>query len=279
MRFPPDRYPLALPIWFAPVGVGLGLVMAFFAQLVVYLVGSSLGSPISNPTPAVALIASATFDVGFVVAALYVCSLRGRPAPAQFGYVPVGWKLGVGAFVVAAVVYYASSELYAALVHLHGTDKLPSSFHVSSSTAAMLGAAAFVCVLAPICEELFFRGFLFGLLRRMHIPVGGRELGPWVAAAIVAVLFGAAHLGSAPAQFLVPLAILGFVLCLLRWRTGSLYPCMALHSFNNALALGVLLSWNLAEVVALILASWTVIAALTLPLSRASIRPAAIPSG
>ena len=53
------------------------------------------------------------------------------------------------------------------------------------------------------------------------------------------ILFGLAHLGSAPSQYLVPLGFLGFVLCLVRWRTGSLYPCMALHSANNALALGV----------------------------------------
>ena len=46
-------------------------------------------------------------------------------------------------------------------------------------------------------------------------------------------------------QYLVPLGFLGFVLCVVRWKTRSLYPCMALHSINNSLALGVnQLNWN-----------------------------------
>ena len=57
------------------------------------------------------------------------------------------------------------------------------------------------------------------------------------------------------------------MLCLVRWRTGSLYPCMALHSANNALALGVnQLNWNAAEIVGLVLASWLVVFAVTAPL-------------
>ena len=44
------------------------------------------------------------------------------------------------------------------------------------------------------------------------------------------------HVGSAPVLDLVPLAVLGFGLCLLYRYTGSLYPCIAAHSLNNSLA-------------------------------------------
>ena len=89
-----------------------------------------------------------------------------------------------------------------------------------------------------------------------------------MAAMVTGILFGLAHTGSAPSQYLVPLGFLGFVLCIVRWRTGSLYPCMALHSANNALALGVKqLSWNAPEIIGLILASWLVIGAITGPLA------------
>ena len=54
----------------------------------------------------------------------------------------------------------------------------------------------------------------------------------------VGLLFGLAHFDSAQPEYLVPLGFLGFVLCIVRWRTGSLYPCMALHSINNCIALG-----------------------------------------
>jgi membrane protease YdiL (CAAX protease family) len=123
-------------------------------------------------------------------------------------------------------------------------------------------------VIAPMAEEFFFRGFFFGALRRWRIKVAGREIGVWVAAVVTGILFGLAHTGSASPQYLVPLGFLGFVLCIVRWRTGSLYPCMALHSINNSLALGVnQVSWNAGEVFALMAASLLVIGAITLPLS------------
>jgi membrane protease YdiL (CAAX protease family) len=123
-------------------------------------------------------------------------------------------------------------------------------------------------VIAPMAEEFFFRGFFFGALRRWRITVAGREIGTWVAAVLTGILFGLAHTGSASPQYLVPLGFLGFVLCLVRWRTASLYPCMALHSINNSLALGVnQVSWNAGEVFALMAGSLLVIGAITLPLS------------
>ena len=126
-------------------------------------------------------------------------------------------------------------------------------------------------MIAPIAEEFFFRGFLFGVLRRMRITVFGREIGTWVAAIITGILFGLAHTGSASSQYLIPLGFLGFVLCLMRWRTGSLYPCMALHSFNNSLALGVnQLHWDAGQIIGLMLGSMLLIAAVTGPLSSPS---------
>ena len=165
--------------------------------------------------------------------------LQGHSRPRDFGFRRVGFRRGFQAFVAAGFGYYFVTWAYAALFKLHGSDKLPSELGVNRSTAALVAAAVFVCVIAPIAEEFFFRGFLFGALRRMRITVFGREIGTWVAAIVTGILFGLAHTGSASSQYLIPLGFLGFVLCLVRWRTGSLYPCMALHSFNNSLALGV----------------------------------------
>ena len=154
-------------------------------------------------------------------------------------------------------------------------DKLPSELGATHSTAALVAASLFVCAVAPICEEFFFRGFVFGALRNIPLRVGRVELGPWIAAVLTGILFGLAHTGSASSQYLVPLGFLGFVLCLVRWRTRSLYPCMALHSANNALALGVnQLSWSALAIVGLVIASWLVIAAVTGPLAPREPRPA-----
>jgi membrane protease YdiL (CAAX protease family) len=256
------------PIWTAPAAVALGFAFGGLATIVVDVVAHAGGSSLTHPPPAVNIIGDVVFDLAFIVAALYLASLRGRPSPAMFGYRPVSWRLAVKAFVLATVGYYGLTAIYGALFQLHGTDKLPSELGAEHSTPALVAASVFVCVIAPIAEEFFFRGFLFGVLRRMRINVAGRDIGTWLAAIITGVLFGLAHTGSAAIQYLPVLAFLGFVLCIVRWRTGSLYPCMALHSANNALALGVnQLQWNAAEIIGLVLASWLVIGAITGPLA------------
>jgi membrane protease YdiL (CAAX protease family) len=166
--------------------------------------------------------------------------------PSEFGFrrfpvVRVLWLLPV-----IAVVYFIGTALYASLLSLHGREQLPSGLGRPSDTAAMIGVGVFVTVIAPIAEEFFFRGFIFGVLRSW---LASRPWGPWAAAMITGVLFGVAHAGSAAAKYLVPLAYLGFLLCILRWKTGSLYPGMALHSVNNALAFGIdELHWDAAKV-------------------------------
>jgi uncharacterized protein len=260
-------------MWTAPRAVLTGLVVGVFGSVIVAGVGAAAGS--SKNSPAVNLVSDLVFDVGFVLTALYFASLRGRPRPADFGYRRIAWSLGVGACLAGGVGYYVVTAAYQSLVHLHGSDKLPQSLGVGSSTAALIGAGVFVCVVAPIAEEFFFRGFIFGALRRWHVVIGGHDIGTWLAAAVTGLLFGLAHTGSAAAQYLIPLGFLGFVLCLVRWRTGSLYPCMALHSINNSLALGVnQLHWDAGAILALLAASVAVIGAITLPLAARTPAPA-----
>jgi membrane protease YdiL (CAAX protease family) len=85
-----------------------------------------------------------------------------------------------------------------------------------------------VIVVAPICEELFFRGLLYRVLRA--------RMSMWIAAVIDGVLFGLVH-GS---LIIVPiLAFLGVVLCYVYERTGTLYAVIAIHALNNMISYGV----------------------------------------
>jgi hypothetical protein len=260
-------------LWTAPAGIALGLALGLVGSVLVAAVAAIGGSDPQHPTPAVSIIGDVVFDLGFVAAAVYLARLTARPRPENFGFRPVSPGFAVGAVAAAGVGYYVLTALYAQLIHLHGSDKLPSELGVSKSTVALVAAALFVCVIAPMAEEFFFRGFLFGTLRRWRIMIGGRNIGVWVAAVITGILFGLAHTGSASSQYLIPLGFLGFVLCILRWRTGSLYPGMALHSINNSLALGVnQLHWSAVAIVGLMVASIAVIAAFTGPLGARSPR-------
>ena len=272
---PPDDDRPTWPLWLAPVGVVLGFMLATFGSIVVDAIAHARGRSLSDPGPAASIISDIVFDLCFVGAALWLVQWQGRVRAAAFGYRRIRLVTGVIAVVVGAVGYYGVTAIYGAIVTTKQTDKLPSDLGVTHSTAALVAAAVFVCAIAPMAEEFFFRGFLFGVLRNIPWRVGRHDLGPWVASVLVALLFGLAHLGSAPLVYLPPLAFLGFVLCLMRWRTGSLYPCMALHSANNVLALGVnQLSWTVPAIGGLIVASWLVIGAITGPLSARTPQPA-----
>jgi uncharacterized protein len=90
------------------------------------------------------------------------------------------------------------------------------------TTYATLLAAV---VIAPFCEEVFFRGFVFPGLRR-DMSVG------W-AIIISSLLFAITH--ADPGSFAV-LFVIGLALAFLRWRTKSIWPGMLLHMLNNAIA-------------------------------------------
>lgn len=256
------------PYWIALAAVLIGFAAGLFVSVLTELVGSGFGSPAAHPTPAVNIVSNYLFDAAFVGSALYFTVIGGWMGRRAFGYNRIRWRRGIGAVLLAAIAYYIITVAYSAIFNLHSTDRLPSDLGVKTSTWAAIFTALFVCAVAPMAEEFFFRGFLFGLLRRMRVRVGGHELGPWLAAAFVGLLFGLAHYDSAQPEFLIPLGFLGFVLCIVRWRTGSLYPCMALHSINNCIALGVNeLSWNAGEIVALTVGALAVIALVTGPLS------------
>jgi CAAX protease family protein len=264
----PPRDEPPWPVWTAPAAIGAGFALGIVVSIIVGIAAKAGGSSLTNPSPAVSLIGDFFFDAAFVAAALYFVRTTSQARPADFGYRPVAFWRGVGAVFAAGISYYVLTAVYASLLNFHGNERLPKELNVTKG-AAVVGLAVFVCVMAPIAEEFFFRGFIFGALRRMRIQIAGREMGTWLAAIITAILFGLAHAGSASPRYLVPLGLLGFLLCLVRWRTGSLYPCMALHSINNSLALGISqLHWTGGQIIALIVAGLVVIGALTWPLAR-----------
>jgi membrane protease YdiL (CAAX protease family) len=80
-------------------------------------------------------------------------------------------------------------------------------------------------VVAPVTEELLFRGVILrGLLRRFH---------PWVAIGMSSALFAIVHLN--PWQLITAFAV-GMVSGWFFLKTGSLWPCIAAHALNNLMA-------------------------------------------
>lgn len=84
-------------------------------------------------------------------------------------------------------------------------------------------------VIAPIAEEILFRGYLYGKVRR-HAPI-------WVAIIVTSLLFGFVH---GQWNVAVDTFILSCVLCGLRELTGSVWAGILVHMIKNAIAFYIL---------------------------------------
>jgi uncharacterized protein len=124
--------------------------------------------------------------------------------------------------------YFAFVIVYANTVQPHQKD-LTRALGFNHGAVAAVVIGLLVVLAAPISEEIFFRGFLFGGFRkRLSFPI---------AALISGLIFGLFHYTGASSFTVVPqLAFLGFALCTVYEETGSIYPTIALHMLNNTLA-------------------------------------------
>jgi membrane protease YdiL (CAAX protease family) len=140
---------------------------------------------------------------------------------------PRAAALAIAAFVLMIVAFIALEPIFGG-AHAQQQHLNPTSFPGGVRAGIAIALVALVLiVIGPFCEELYFRGLLFGTLG-----------GTWLAVVIQAAVFAALHL--IPAALPV-LFIDGLVLGWLRRRTASLWPGVAVHATNNALALALAL--------------------------------------
>lgn len=98
---------------------------------------------------------------------------------------------------------------------------------------SIVGAAV---LLAPLCEEVAFRGYVQTALAQRR--------GPTAAIGGAAFLFAAIHLD--PVRFPALLA-LGGVFGWLVWRSGSVWPAVAAHAVNNGITSALVLTLGVPE--------------------------------
>jgi len=106
-----------------------------------------------------------------------------------------------------------------------GAEQLITNLLENTSLPLLL----LVFAVAPgLCEEFFFRGYLFSALRSTSTS--------WQTIGVTALLFGLFHviLASALAiERFLPSTALGLVIGWVCWRTGSVFPGMLLHVVHN----------------------------------------------
>lgn len=130
---------------------------------------------------------------------------------------------GFVGFMIAAVLATAALEQVAPTVDLEAQQQI--AFTAAGNQVEIILAFAALVIIAPLAEELLFRGFL--------LPALGRRLG--VATAIIgsSLIFGLLH---PPAVTMVIIGVFAIFLALAYTRSGSLWPAIILHSSKNLIA-------------------------------------------
>lgn len=130
----------------------------------------------------------------------------------------------VAIFLIGLVEGPAQAAARAAAEHLD--DPLQPVMDTLSGAVPTAWFLILLAVVVPIGEEIFFRGFVYGGLRKR-----------W--GVIVATLGSAAFFSAAHMQVVhgLPIFILGLVLALVYERTRSLAPTVVAHALNNIIAI------------------------------------------
>ncbi|MBS3780210.1 MAG: CPBP family intramembrane metalloprotease [Desulfovermiculus sp.] len=129
--------------------------------------------------------------------------------------------LGVGLFIPAMWL----NALYEAFLSRFGLKMQPELERILTETSSPGLFILAAVIIAPLVEEIFFRGFLFAGLKKRYT---------WVSAMLISSgLFALLHLSplAAPLIFL-----LGLVFAYLYQQSGSIWPAVITHSLVNSLA-------------------------------------------
>lgn len=164
--------------------------------------------------------------------------VQGHPCDAvgfRFRLVDLGW--GPLTWLVAVIAELAMAAIVAVL-HIPLVSNTDSFGDIQHRRGYVIALLLLAVVVAPVVEEIVFRGLLLrGLMSSMR---------PWAAIAVQAVLFGAAH--AAPERgwgnvgLALVLAAVGAVFGVVAVRTRRLAPSMIAHAMVNAIALALVLS-------------------------------------
>ena len=238
---PPSARPASpLPVKGAAAWMPWATAVACIGAFGLALAGRAVVSAVAGESDAVLLggaIVLILLSISSIAMAVLLASMHGRPTAADFGLrrPPIGRAIALT--LVMWITLTVLTVLWISALRLDGeqgralTDRLGTD-----GTLTVVILIVVLTVIAPIEEEFLFRGYIFRALRNWR--------GVWPAAGMTGVLFAATHVGWVPIALVILIIPFGFGLCLLYYWTGSLYPGVAFHAFNNSIPLAAALNWT-----------------------------------
>ncbi|MBD3425746.1 MAG: CPBP family intramembrane metalloprotease [Candidatus Omnitrophica bacterium] len=164
-------------------------------SVIVYFVVDKYGQDISQ----IGLTAKGFRKAVFYAAVGYIC------------LVPVLFLIMLGTYFVTQLIEYRPP-----------VQPIVEVFMEEKETVVLWLSTVFAAVFGPIAEEIFFRGFMYGALKK--------SLGVFWGMMLTAAVFAMLH---AHAVGFLPIMMLGLLLAYLYEKTGSLVSSMTVHIMHN----------------------------------------------
>lgn len=220
----------------------VGMVVAFFiSQLIgIYVVGSVLLPAVETLTIADIFfigstdgtIVSSSIIISWLLLTLLIMMIiriKGGNIRQYLALNPFSWVTAVVMISILALFMLGSQVL------THWLDKTPLDFvdplYQSVDSVWLLVIA--MVIVAPIYEEMVFRGLLWSGIREQF----SMRRGTIIASVVTSVIFAVIHLQYGLYE-VTTIVLLAFIFCYARIKSGSLLLPIMLHIINNGVAMG-----------------------------------------
>ena len=207
--------------------VALSILSAFIAGGLVLAIG------LSNPDSSQKFYTFLSFIIGqsfMIIPLLWFLKSRQQPIFKQLRLNPISKETLVFSIMLSLGVIILSDELDRIIQSFFPAPDYIVDLNGLLRPDTLLGFILLfiaVAIIAPIGEELLFRGFLQQALEKHWHDVTRAIL-------ITALLFSMIHMNP---YWFVQIYILGVLLGFIAWKSKSVIPALVLHGMNNAMAM------------------------------------------
>ena len=195
-----------------------------------YAVRFTEGKPDPNVLYEWSTVANSLVQYAVIAAIVYAIAGLGTRRQLLALRRPTSWWVALGIGVAIIIGMTVLTAALGPVLHPGREQGVTPDVWRPSHAAAYVANGLVICIVAPIVEELTFRGLGYSLLERF---------GRWTAILLVGLAFGLAHGLVEALPFLVAF---GAGLAYLRSKVNSVYPGMIVHGLFNAVALVVAVS-------------------------------------
>lgn len=219
---------LALPLW---VLVGFFLSNFILAGAITLLKSVGVSFEAANGAVVNTLLAVIIYalSLAIVIGVPWLVKKR-RTSTEDLGISRWPSWLDIALAPAALIVYFIFSHIFLSTVEavipgINLTEAQNVGFNNLTEYYEVILAFITLVLLAPVAEELLFRGYLYGKLRK-SVPI-------WAAALVTSAAFGFVH---GQWNVAIDVFVLSLVACMLREMTGGIWAGILLHAMKNGIA-------------------------------------------